>query len=303
MLLRGGLSLKSRMLTIELLSSMRSVRGTLSIKKRTFIAQVWDFYRLHGRHDLPWRKKGSLKPYPILVSELMLQQTQVERVIPKFKAFMKRWPTVTSLESASCGEVIKMWQGLGYNRRAKFLHQTAKLVASDSNGRFPKTLIELEKLPGVGSYTASAILAFSYSQPVTLIETNIRSVYLHHFFRNQKNVNDNEILPLIQSTVDELSPREWYWALMDYGSHLKKEMGISNSASSHYKKQSVFEGSNRQIRGAILRFLSESNKSVPERHVFRALNKFKMEKVREQLEQLLSEELIQCEKNRFSLFS
>lgn len=204
--------------------------------------------------DLPWRH--DITPYRVLVSELMLQQTQVDRVVPKFEAFMQRFPSVGALAEAPLADVLVLWQGLGYNRRAKYLHEAAQQIVE--LGTFPDTLDELTKLPGVGKNTAGAILAYAFNQPVFYIETNIRTVYLHHHFAKRTDVSDAEILAKLQETApfETISPREWYSALMDYGSFLKKQGLGANAKSKHYKKQPKFEGSLRQMRGMIVRELT-----------------------------------------------
>jgi A/G-specific adenine glycosylase len=223
-----------------------------------FLEVLWEFYAQFGRNDLPWRQPeqgGGFDPYAIMVSELMLQQTQVARVIPKYLAFIERFPDAKSLARAELGEVLRAWQGLGYNRRAKFLWQDAQIV--DKLKHFPSTVEELVRLPGIGVNTAGAILAYAYDQPVVFVETNIRTVYIHHFFRGRTDVTDKEILALVRQTLPAAeSPREFYWALMDYGSHLKATIGNANQASKHYAKQPTFHGSRREIRGHILRLLS-----------------------------------------------
>ncbi len=204
--------------------------------------------------DMPWR--NDTRPYYILVSELMLQQTQVTRVITKFNDFIERFPDESALASASLAEVLTLWQGLGYNRRAKFLHEAAKRVIFECNGVFPNTYELLVSLPGVGKNTAGAILAYSFNQPVIFVETNIRTIYFYHFFEHEESVDDKQIVAKLSETLDYESPREFYWALMDYGSWLKAN-GVHNIASSkHYKKQSKLEGSVRQVRGQIIRVLS-----------------------------------------------
>ena len=137
-------------------------------------------YKKHGRHHLPWRKTKN--PYRILVSEIMLQQTPVDRVLPKYQEFLKQFPSIKKLAAASLGDVLRAWQGLGYNRRAKYLHQCAAVIIYDNGGIWPRTVNELQALPGIGPYTAGAVMAFAYNQPIPIIETNIRTVYLHHFF-------------------------------------------------------------------------------------------------------------------------
>ena len=221
----------------------------------------------------------------------MLQQTQVERVLPKYQAFLKRWPNVKHLAEASLGEVLTEWQGLGYNRRAKMLHQCAQTVVEEYGGKFPQSYEALKALPGIGPYTAGAIMAFAYNQAVPIIETNIRTVYLHHFFPSQTDVADTEIMCLIESTLDQQNPREWYWALMDYGSHLKKTVGNQNNRSKSYTKQSTFRGSDREIRGAIIRALSTSNQTETE--LMRTLSSFTKKRITEQLRKLSDEALIE----------
>lgn len=212
---------------------------------------VWQYWREHGRQGLPWRDNPS--PYNVVVSELMLQQTQVERVVPKFQAFVKQFPDFHALSIAPLSDVLIAWQGLGYNRRAKYLHELSKEVVR--LGRLPKTIDELAKLPGIGRNTAGAIVAYAFDKTVTYIETNIRTVYLHHFFADQFDVDDKEILPVIERTLVRDESRAWYSALMDYGTFLKKQGYGRNNASKHYKKQSRFDGSLRQMRGEILRLL------------------------------------------------
>lgn len=232
-------------------------------RKAEFSETLWDFYAKSGRTTLPWRQPeadGSFDPYNIMVSELMLQQTQVLRVIPKYHAFLERFPDVESLANAELGEVLREWQGLGYNRRAKFLWQGAQAI--QEQGSFPTTQGELVKLPGIGPNTAGAILAYAFNQPIVFIETNVRTVYIHHFFADRTEVHDKEILSLVEQTLDHESPREFYWALMDYGSHLKASIGNLNKASKHYAKQTKFQGSRRQVRGAILRALGSQEQSL-----------------------------------------
>ena len=220
----------------------------------TFNEIIWEKARELYR-DMPWR--DNTDPYYVLVSELMLQQTQVDRVIPKFELFMATFPSVKDLASASLAEVLTVWSGLGYNRRAKFLHEAAKKVVTDFKGSIPGTYDQLVSLPGVGPNTAGAILAYSFNQPVVFIETNVRTVFFHHFFEDQALVNDKELKELVVKTVDKEHPREWYWALMDYGSSLKRQGVGRIDKSSHYKKQAPLSGSLREVRGLILKALAK----------------------------------------------
>lgn len=215
---------------------------------------------------MPWR--DDTRGYYVLVSEVMLQQTQVARVLPKFAAFIARFPDEQALARAPLAEVLELWQGLGYNRRARFLHEAAKQIAG--RGRFPDSRAELLALPGVGANTAGAILAYSFNQPVVFLETNIRTVYLHHFFADSVAVDDRDITPLLEATLDRAQPREFYWGLMDYGAWLKSH-GVRNvSSSKHYKKQSRLAGSVRQMRGQIIAALvdrGELSDAALRRHV------------------------------------
>lgn len=226
---------------------------------KSFRAQIWAFYR-HSSRKLPWR--NTKKPYRILVSEIMLQQTQVSRVLEKYPVFLKKFPTIKKLSSVSLAEVLRIWQGMGYNRRARYLHEAAQTITQKHHGHIPKTEKELRALPGVGHYTANAILAFTNNEPTIFIETNIRRVFIHHFFSKRKNVSDAKILLLVKQTIDKTNPREWYYALMDYGSHLPKVTKInSNTQSKHYVKQSKFKGSLRELRGKIIQSLSKENQT------------------------------------------
>jgi len=221
-------------------------------KIHNFQKEVRAYYKTHAR-DLPWSKKRN--PYRILVAEIMRQQTQVDRVIPKYKEFLKAFPTFEALGTGSQTQAYAIWQGLGYNRRALYLKEVGEIVHYVYGGKFPKEVNELEKLPGIGHYTARAIAVFAYGKPEVFIETNIRRVFIHHFFKDCAGVHDAEILPLIEKTLDTKNPREWYWALMDYGASLSSSVENPNRRSKHYAKQTPFSGSDRQMRGLIVKFL------------------------------------------------
>jgi A/G-specific adenine glycosylase len=224
----------------------------------TFLATLFAHYDKQGRHDLPWRH--TTDPYRIVVSELMLQQTQVSRVIPKYQAFLERFPDVTALANASLRDVLVAWQGLGYNRRAQYLWRAAQAVRDEFRGHFPDTPEGLVSLPGIGKNTAGAVLAYAFNKPALFVETNIRSVIIHHFFADRTDVTDREILNILNQLISETTPRIFYWAMMDYGTHLKQTSGNNISRSKHYVRQSPFHGSRRQIRGAVIRSLSEGPK-------------------------------------------
>ena len=225
----------------------------LSFKQvSAFQTLIYGYYNQYGR-DLPWRKTEN--PYHIFVSEIMLQQTQVERVIQKYGHFISVFPDFPSLARSALKDVLSAWQGLGYNRRALALLRTAHVILTEYGGILPHEVDKLVKLPGIGKTTAASIYVFAFNKPAVFIETNIRRVFIHRFFADHDNVNDREILPLVEKTLDRSHPRLWYYALMDYGAMLKKLIQNPNRKSSHYRKQPPFEGSDRQMRGEILRVL------------------------------------------------
>lgn len=186
----------------------------------------------------------------------MLQQTQVDRVREKYLQFLKKFPRIEDLGSASLSEVLYAWQGLGYNRRAKFLKESARQIMKIYHGKVPKDEKLLIALPGIGKETAGSIRAFAHNLPTVFIETNIRRVYIHEFFSGRRKVSDEEIRVLVKETLPSKNIREWYYALMDYGAFLGKELKKNpNIKSRQYRKQSRFEGSERKLRGEILRIL------------------------------------------------
>lgn len=228
-----------------------------------------EYYGEYGRYDLPWRTKQT--PYYVAVSEIMLQQTQVDRVVPFFKNWMKQFPSWKALANAPQSEVLRAWKGLGYNSRALRLQKLARAVTNEYRGRIPSEYELLLKLPGIGPYTAGAIRAFAFNKYTPLIETNIRRIFIHHFFKDESNVSDAEILKIMNDMGEIENSREWYAALMDYGSTLPKIIKHNpNKQSKHYTKQSKFEGSDRQIRGKILDILLETKKIAKEK-IFRQL--------------------------------
>ncbi len=265
-----------------------------------FRKTVYAYYQKNKR-ALPWRK--NINPYRVVVSEVMLQQTQVDRVIPKFNAFIKQFPTFESLALAPLSLVLKLWSGLGYNRRAVNLQRLAKIIVGAGSPRpgrmgakitlprkggetppLPQTTADWDALPGIGPATAAAICVYAFNLPYPFIETNVRAVFIHHFFSSSvgarhalplQMVSDTDILPLVEQTMDTKNPREWFWALMDYGTYLKKQYQNPARHSAHHTKQSKFEGSVRQVRGAVVRALIK-NKKMTEHKLCSTLNKPKM---------------------------
>jgi A/G-specific adenine glycosylase len=234
------------------LCPIHTAKMTLPKFKKT----IWEYYKKNKR-DFPWRKTKD--PYKILVSEVMLQQTQAARVEVKYKSFLKKFPDVTALAKAPLREILGEWQGLGYNRRAKYLKQCAVEIVKSYNGTFPKDFKILCSLPGIGPATAGDILAFAWNIPTVVIETNVRSVFIHFFFKDRESVADKEILPLVETE----NPRAWYWALFDYGAFLK-QTGNPSRKSAHHSIQSKFNGSMRQKRGQIIKTLLEKQRTKKE---------------------------------------
>ncbi|MEK7153803.1 MAG: A/G-specific adenine glycosylase [Patescibacteria group bacterium] len=226
----------------------------------------------------------------------MLQQTQVSRVIPKFATFIKAYPSFEALAVAPLSEVLRMWSGLGYNRRAKFLLQTAQLVTGQYSGHLPNRHADLVALPGVGHNTAGAIRAYAFNEPAVFVETNIRTVFIHHFFGHGDKVSDAVLLPLIQESTPVADVRGWYWALMDYGTHLKQTVGNVSQASATYTKQSAFHGSKRRIRGQVIRLLTRRP------HTFEGLDEHISDgRLRGVLDDLMQEGFIECADSYYHL--
>lgn len=219
---------------------------------------VWKFFLEHAR-TMPWRENPA--PYPVLVSEIMLQQTRVSRVMSFFPRFTDRFPDMSSLAEASFSEVMAAWKGLGYNRRAHALHRIAQLVMEQYGGILPASPQVLATFPQIGHATSCSIAAFAYNKPVVFIETNIRRVFLHTFFPERLKVHDREILPLVELTLPCEDSRRWYYALMDIGSCLAGTGPNPNRQSAHYSRQKAFEGSDRQIRGLVLSYLLDHSQA------------------------------------------
>ncbi len=229
------------------------------VKNREFTEFVRRKGRKHFR-PMPWR--ADTRPYYVLVSELMLQQTQVSRVIPKFNDFIAKFPDEQNLAGSDLAAVLRAWQGLGYNRRAKYLHDAAKMIVNEFDGTFPREERDILRLPGVGKNTCGALRTYVFNDPSIFVETNIRTVYIHHFFADTLIVADKEIVAKLHETIDHEHPREFYWALMDYGSYLKAKGVRNNTKSKHYKKQPPLTGSIRETRGQIIKALSHGETTL-----------------------------------------
>lgn len=224
-----------------------------------FQQKILSWYDTHQR-DLPWRQ--SRDPYRILVSEIMLQQTQVPRVIQKYTEWLVRFPTITTLAKSTTADVLRYWSGLGYNRRALYLKKIAEIIMRQHKGVFPQTEEALLQLPGIGKYTARAILCFAFDKQVAVVDTNVKKVFIVEFLRKESSALQLSDSPV---TVDIISDKvaweiaermlpygkayEWNQALMDYSSAVLKKEKIA------IPKQPQFKNSNRYFRGEIVRLL------------------------------------------------
>lgn len=218
----------------------------------TFRERIREQGRLH-RRDLPWRYIED--PYAVLVSEVMLQQTQVKRVLDYWPRFLATFPTIDALAAAGTSDVLEQWQGLGYNRRALALKRCADICAAEHGGRLPQTADELVKLPGIGPATAAGVVAFALDRPALYLETNVRTVFLHELFPGEEGVKDAALIPLVELACPADGVRDWYYALLDYGAHLKATLPNPSRRSAHHTRQSAFEGSRRQKRAELVRIV------------------------------------------------
>lgn len=255
-----------------------------------FKKSIWSFYKDNGR-NFAWRNINN--PYYVVVSEIMLQQTQTRRVIEKYEQFIIAFGSFQELAQATLRDVLTVWQGLGYYRRARYLYQIAQKIVDEYDGILPQDLRILETFPGIGPATASSICAFAFNMPTIFIETNIRTVFIHYFFQDQVEVKDKELIPLIIESLDYDNPREWYYALMDYGVFLKAQYGNPSRKSAHYTKQSMFEGSDRQIRAKILKTITTLG-IVKKEDLFAIFSLKEKERIGYILEGLEKEQFITC---------
>lgn len=281
-------------------------------KKQQFQNKIYALTRQSWfieRDNLPWRKK--INPYRIWVSEIMLQQTQVARCTTFFNNWMKLFPTLRDVANSNQVKLLSAWRGLGYNSRAPRMKQTAIMIMEHYGGRFPKTYTELIKLPGIGPYTAGAIMNFAYNQPIPMIETNIRRVYIHEFFADAiEPVSEKNILELVEQTMDTDNPRLWFYALMDYGAYLgvtlkqKNKKYNPNIQSKSYTKQKTFKGSDREIRGYILKTLLQvKDHALNVQSLYKQLDQFTGELSRKQsiIADLVDEKFIEKSGNKIRL--
>ncbi len=254
-----------------------------------FQSRILDFYRLHGR-SFPWRESSDA--YHILLSEVMLQQTQTSRVLPKYELFLSQWPTIEALAGSTLLDLLTAWKGLGYNRRALYLQQSAKACEA-WDWTLPRDERLLRSLPGVGKATAAAVMAFAFGEPSIYLETNIRRVIIHSFFRDETQVTDRQVETVLSRLLVGIDDyKVWYYALMDWGVLLKALLPNPNRKSAHYSRQSAFENSNRQIRGLLIHLLSEGGPK-DEAAIGATLGAFEYERVLSCLEALAEEGFVE----------
>jgi A/G-specific adenine glycosylase len=261
-----------------------------------FRAAVLAHYAAEGRR-LPWRETRSA--YEILVSEAMLQQTQVARVLPKYAEFLAKFPGIGDLAAAGLAEVLAAWKGLGYNSRAKRLRECARAIVERHGGEVPSDPAVLRALPGIGAYTAGAVACFAYGRAEAFIETNIRSAFIHFFFQDSPRVSDAEIMPLVERCLDRENPREWYYALMDYGAALKARLGNPGRKGAAYRRQSAFKGSRREARAGALALVVERGRLGY--HEIAEGTGFEEERLRGALASLVAEGLLSEEGGAYSV--
>lgn len=222
-----------------------------------FQEKILAFYKEHGR-KLPWRE--TTDRYKVMVSEIMLQQTQVDRVIPKYEAWLKAFPHIEALAKAPLSKVLQLWSGLGYNSRAKRLQDAAKKVVEEYNGIIPKTPEELIKLPGIGPYTARSILIFADNQDLATVDTNIRRIFIHEF-KLAEQISDKELFKLAEDVLPKGKSRDWHNALMDYGATY---LTSRKTKIKPKQAQSKFKGSKRFYRGRIIKHLTTQERITVE---------------------------------------
>lgn len=258
------------------------------VTREAFVARVWERGAEEYR-DLPWR--GVDDPWAVLVSEIMLQQTQVARVERYWTRFLEAFPAPADLADAPTADVLAHWQGLGYNRRALALKRTAEQVAK-GGGQLPDTFSELVALPGIGPATAAGVLAFAFQKPSVYVETNVRAVFLHELFPGEDKVPDADLLPYVADTANEADPRGWYCALLDFGAALKRDGANPTRASTTYARQSAFEGSRRQKRAELVRIVLGAPDGISVEDARAQLDAFEIARAREPVDAALFESLV-----------
>lgn len=242
-----------------------------------------------ARTDLPWR--NTCDAYKVLVSEVMLQQTQVKRVLSFWPRFMESFPTLETLADAPTSEVLSAWQGLGYNRRALALKRTAEECVAAGLDDLPDTYEGLLALPGIGPATAAGVQAFARNRWGVYLETNVRTVFLHLLFPGEAQVSDKRLEPLVAMTCPEDDARAWYYALLDFGAHLKRQVANPSRRSASYTRQSAFSGSRRQKRAELVRIVLDAP-GISAVAAHRALNELEVGLGRPEIQPALFESIL-----------
>lgn len=282
------------------------------MERAVVVSSLWKWFRAHGRHDLPWRKTRD--PYKILVSEMMLQQTQVGRALIKYDEFLNKFPDVATLAAAPLGDALRAWSGLGYNRRAKYLWECARTVQEKHRGQFPKDFHALQEFPGIGRSTAAALCAFAFGADEPMIDTNIRRILMRIFFRKtiQNTIHDKALYDLAKTLIPKGRGREWNWAMMDVGALACKAKNHDDArcpfqklhgkvGDFQYKKPAKkFQNSDRYYRGQIMQKLVKKKEGFRKQELMRALG-IREERCEKILEALREERLILIKSQQISL--
>lgn len=251
----------------------------------SFQHKIFSYYDRYGR-DLPWRK--TTDPYHILLSEVMLQQTQVDRVVDYYQRWLKKWPTLVDLAQAERTDVLRMWMGLGYNNRAVNLHKAVQKIVSEYNGEVITAMNNYKNIPGIGPYISHAVRIFSTNENIVTVDTNIRRILIHEF-QLDESVSDKELWEIALNCLPKGKSRKWHNALMDYGATLltARKTGIKPKT-----QQSKFEGSDRQIRAKIVRYLLKNNKPASIKQLMSIVDEKKSERLQKIVQGMVEDELL-----------
>lgn len=260
-------------------------------KIKQFQKKVLSFYQRNKR-ILPWRK--TTDPYRILVSEFMLQQTQVSRVLSYYRQWINRWPTVNAIAAASLSDILQAWIGLGYNTRAVNLHRAARIIVEKFNGDVLEAMKHYKGIPGIGRYTSQAVQIFSTNADLVTVDTNIRRIFIQEFAL-PPDVVEKDLWKLAEECLPRGKSRIWHNALMDYGAlHLTaRKTGIKPKT-----RQSRFESSDRQIRARILRYILKDKLPASELETLLEIEQKRLISI---LEKMISEGIITKRNNRYQV--
>jgi len=233
---------------------IETMTAVISKKKIiTFQEKILSWWK-ENRREFPWR--DTTDPYYIMISEIMLQQTQAPRVVQKYLEFIERYQTLEGLAKATQTDLLSLWSGLGYNRRALWLQEAAREIVKTD--RFPQTSKELRKLKGIGPYTARSILIFAFNYDLATVDTNIRRILIAEGFAKE-STSEKELMFIAEQLVPEGKSRDWHNALMDYGSIV---LTSNKTGIKPVSQQSKFKGSSREKRGKILKYLLDKKSAT-----------------------------------------